>query len=160
MNEPNAKASLVGDREIAITRIFDAPRELVFKVWTDPHHIGQWWGPIGFTTTTFKMDVKPGGVWRFVMHGPDGRDYQNKITYVEVVESQRIVYNLGGDKDCEPVNFQATVTFADEGGKTKLTMRMIFPSASARDYCVNTYGAVDGLTQTTARLGEYVKKMT
>jgi uncharacterized protein YndB with AHSA1/START domain len=68
------------DRQIVTTRVLDAPRELVFKMWTDPEHIVQWWGPKGFTTTTYSMDVRPGGVWRFVMHGPDGTDYQNKIT--------------------------------------------------------------------------------
>ena len=102
------------------------------------------------------MDVKPGGVWRFVMHGPDGRDYQNKITYVEVVEPERLVYKHGGDKEVEPVNFQVTVSFAEEDGKTRLEMRMVFPSANARDHIVQTYGAVEGLNQTLGRLGEYV----
>lgn len=151
----NVAAHLVGDRKIVSVRTFDAPRELVFKVWTDPNHIGQWWGPKGFVTTTFSMDVKPGGVWRFVMHGPDGRDYENKITYVEVVEPARLVYKHGSDKDCEPVNFTVTVTFdAVRPGKTKLTMEMTFASEAARDFVVKTYGAVEGLTQTLARLGE------
>jgi uncharacterized protein YndB with AHSA1/START domain len=66
------------------TRVFDAPRDLVFEVWTDPKHLSQWWGPNGFTTTTGHFDMRPGGVWRFVMHGPDGRDYQNLITFEEV----------------------------------------------------------------------------
>jgi uncharacterized protein YndB with AHSA1/START domain len=160
MTDVSSPAALVGDREIAATRIFDAPREVVFRMWTDPNHIGQWWGPRGFTTTTFKMDVKPGGVWRFVMHSPDGRDYENKITYVEIVEPERLVYKHGGDKDCEPVNFQVTATFADAGqGRTKLTMRMVFPSAAARDHVVKTYGAVEGLNQTLGRLDEYLRTM-
>jgi len=158
MNDRNMPAALVGDREIAATRIFDAPRQLVFKMWTDPQHIGRWWGPKGFATTTFHMDVKPGGAWRFVMHGPDGTDYQNKITYVEVVDGERLVYKHGGDKDCEPVNFQVTVTFADEGDKTRLTMRMVFPSAAARDHVIETYGAVDGLNQTLGRFEEQLAK--
>jgi len=159
MNETNAPAMLVGDREIVATRIFNAPRDLVFQVWTDPKHIGNWWGPKGFVTTTFKMDVKPGGVWRFVMHGPDGRDYENKITYLEVVKPERLVYKHGGDKDVEPVNFQVAATFEPQGEKTKLTMRMTFPSAAARDYVVKTYGAVDGLNQTLDRLGEQLPKI-
>jgi hypothetical protein len=89
MATENRNAALVGDREIRGTRVFDAPRELVWKVWTEPEHIGKWWGPNGFTTTTHKMEVKAGGVWRFVMHGPDGRDYQNKITFIEVVKHDR-----------------------------------------------------------------------
>jgi uncharacterized protein YndB with AHSA1/START domain len=158
MSEANQPATLVGDREIVAVRIFDAPRELVFEMFTDAKHIGHWWGPKGFTTTTFSMDVKPGGVWRFVMHGPDGRDYENKVTYLEVVKPQRLVYKHGGDKEVEPVNFQVTATFEDLDGKTKLTWRMIFPSANARNYVVKEYGAVDGLTQTLARLGEQFAK--
>src|SRR6478735_6105977 len=80
-------------REIVASRVFDAPRDLVFKMWTDREHAGNWWGPKGFRTTIHEMDVRPGGVWRFVMHGPDGRDYQNKIVYVEVVRPERLVYD-------------------------------------------------------------------
>ena len=154
-NGTRKEATLVGDREIAATRVFDAPRELVWKVWTEPEHIGQWWGPKGFTTTTHAMELKPGGVWRFVMHGPD-RDYQNKITYLEVVKPERLVYRHGGDKEVEPVNFQVTVIFTEQGGKTRIDMRMVFPSANARDYVVKTYGAVEGLNQTLGRLEEYL----
>jgi uncharacterized protein YndB with AHSA1/START domain len=151
-------ATLVGDREIAAVRIFDAPRDLVWKVWTDPEHVVQWWGPNGFTTTTYSMEVKPGGVWRFVMHGPDGRDYQNKITYLEVVKPERLVYKHGGDKEVEPVNFHVTVTFRELGGKTRLDMHSVFPSAKARDYVIKTYGAFEGMKQHLGRLEEYLAK--
>src|SRR5262245_65569471 len=86
----NTKSS--ADREIVTTRLVDAPPDRVFDAWTDPEQIVQWWGPRGFTTTTSTMEARPGGVWRFVMHGPDGRDYQNKITYFEVVRPERLVY--------------------------------------------------------------------
>jgi uncharacterized protein YndB with AHSA1/START domain len=66
----------------------------VFDAWTDPKQITQWWGPAGFTTTTDEMGVKPGGVWRFVMHGPDGTDYKNKIVFIEVVRLERLVYRM------------------------------------------------------------------
>ena len=155
----NDAPALVGDREIVATRLLDAPRALVFKAWTDPEHIGQWWGPKGFTTTTYKMDAKPGGVWRFVMHGPDGVDYQNKITYLEIVEPERLVYEHGGDEDVEPVSFRVTVTFEEFAGKTRLTVRMLFPSAKARDFTVEKYGAAEGLGQTLDRLGAYLVKM-
>ncbi|HEV8580761.1 MAG TPA: SRPBCC family protein [Thermoanaerobaculia bacterium] len=145
------------DREIVATRVFDAPRELVFKMWTDPEHIVQWWGPKGFTTTTYAADVRPGGVWRFVMHGPDGTDYQNRIVFLEIVEPERLVYKHDPDKETEPVSFEVTVTFAEEGGKTRITVRMLFPSATARDYVIKTYGAEEGLQQTLDRLGEYVQ---
>lgn len=147
------------DREIVATRVFDAPRALVFKAWTDPAHIGQWWGPRGFTTTTYAMDAKPGGVWRFCMHGPDGVDYENRFTFLEIVEPGRIVYKHGGGKESDPDHFQGTVTFEDQGGKTRLTMRMLFPTAAARDAAVEKYGAVEGLDQTLDRLGEYAANL-
>src|SRR5205823_5513886 len=82
----------------------------------------QWWGPDGFRTTTSAYECKPGGVWRFVMHGPDGRDYENRITFEVVEPPKRLVYRHGGGDDVEPVQFRTTVTFEDLGGKTKLTM--------------------------------------
>src|SRR5262245_27650391 len=111
------------DREIIATRVFDAPRELVYRMWTDRQHVARWWGPNGFTNTIHEMDVRPGGVWRFVMHGPDGRDYQNKIVYTEVVPPERLAY----DHVSGPT-FSAVVTFAEEGGKTRVTGRMVFES--------------------------------
>jgi len=136
-------------RMIVGTRVFDAPRELVFDTWTDAKHISNWWGPRGFTTTTKKMDVRPGGEWIFVMHGPDGTDYPNEIVYLEVVRPERIVYTHGP----API-FDVTVTFEEEGGKTKMTMRSIFASAEVRDQVAEEFGAVEGLYQTLDRLGE------
>ena len=147
-------------RSIVGTRVLDAPRELVFAAWTDPKHLAQWWGPDGFTTTTNAFDFRPGGVWRFVMHGPDGRDYENRITFDEIVPPERIVYHHGGGDDVEPVQFKTTVTFEDlGGGKTRLTMRGVFPSAEERDRVIKEYGADKGLVQTLARLGGYVTTM-
>jgi uncharacterized protein YndB with AHSA1/START domain len=147
-------------RSIIGTRMFDAPRDLVFSVWTDPKHLAQWWGPNGFTTTTSSFDMRPGGVWRFVMHGPDGRDYQNRITFEEIVPPERIVYRHGGDEDVEPVRFTTTVSFQDLGGKTRITMRLDFPSAAERDRVNKEYGADKGLAQTLTRLEQHVVKMT
>jgi uncharacterized protein YndB with AHSA1/START domain len=147
------------DREIVITRVLNAPRELVFEAWTDPKQVVQWWGPRGFTTTTHKMDVRPGGVWRFVMHGPDGRDYQNKITYLEIVRPERLIYKHGGDDDLELANFHTTVTFVGRGGKTEVTMRAVFPTAQERDRVVKEYKAIEGGKETLERLDEHVVKM-
>jgi uncharacterized protein YndB with AHSA1/START domain len=150
------------DREIVLTRVFDAPRELVWKVWTKPDHLANWWGPRGFTTTTHRMEVKQGGVWQYVMHGPDGRDYDNIITYLEVVEPERLTYKHGGAKDTEPVNFQATVTFDPQGPngeKTKVTMRSLFPSQAARDFVVREVNAIEGGKQTLQRLAEHLDEM-
>ena len=157
--ETRRSEKLVGDREIAATRLFDAPRELVWKVWTDPEHIGKWWGPNGFSTTTHSMDLRPGGAWRYVMHGPDGRDYRNRVTYLEVVKPERLVYNHGGDEDTEPVNHHVTVTFREQDGKTRVDMRMLFVSAEARSHVIETYGAFEGLKQHFGRLEAYLKKV-
>jgi uncharacterized protein YndB with AHSA1/START domain len=143
-------------RSIIGMRVFDAPRDLVFSAWTDPKHLAQWWGPNGFTTTTSAFDFRPGGVWRYVMHGPDGRDYQSRITFEEIVRPERIVYRLHGGDDVEPVRFTQTVLFEDIGGKTRLTMRSDFPSAEERDRVIKDYGAAQGLVQTMTRLAEFV----
>ena len=145
---------MIGMREI------DAPRELVWSVWTDPKHLAQWWGPNGFTTTTSAFDMRPGGVWRFVMHGPDGRDYENRITFDEVVKPERLAYHHGGGGDVEPVQFRTTVTFEDLGGnRTRLTWRGVFPSAAERARVIKEYGADNGLVQTMTRLVDYVVKL-
>jgi uncharacterized protein YndB with AHSA1/START domain len=142
------------DREIVATRVFDAPRELVFQMWTDPKHISNWYGPRGFTTTTLEMDVRPGGVWRHVMRGPDGTEYPNEIFYLEVVKPERLVY----DHLSEP-QFQTTVTFAEQEGKTKVTARMLFESATLRNKVATEHHAVEGLHQTLERLAEQLIRM-
>jgi uncharacterized protein YndB with AHSA1/START domain len=147
------------DREIGATRIFDAPREMVWKMWTDPEHLVQWWGPNGFTTTVHEMHVQPGGEWRLTMRGPDGRDYHNRIIYREVVKPKRLVYEHSPEKGSEPVSFQTTVTFAEHAGKTRVDMTMLFPSAAARDHVAKTYKAVEGLAQTLGRLEEKLARM-
>ena len=131
----------------------------MFSAFTDPKHLAQWWGPDGFTLTTNSHDFRPGGVWRFVMHGPDGRDYQNRVTYDEIVPPERIVYHHGGGggDDVEPVQFKTTVTFEDLGnGQSRIVWHGVFPSAAERDRVIKEYGADKGLLQTMARLAEHV----
>jgi uncharacterized protein YndB with AHSA1/START domain len=158
MNATTQDATSTADREMTATRLLDAPRELVWEAWTDPRHVAQWWGPNGFTNTIQEMDVRPGGVWRLVMHGPDGTDYKNKIIFLEVVKPELLVYKHAGDEGTEPVNFHVTVTFAKEGDKTRLTMRALFPSAAAREHVIKKYGADEGMKQNLARLEQYVTK--
>jgi uncharacterized protein YndB with AHSA1/START domain len=146
------------DREVVVTRVFDAPRQLVFDVWTDPRHVGTWWGPNGFTTTTHAIDVRPGGAWRFIMHGPDGTDYDNVIFYDEIARPERLVYRHGEDENA-PVAFNVTVTFAEESGKTRVTIRSLFPTAEALRFVAEKYGAIEGAHQHIDRLGEYVSKL-
>ncbi len=143
------------------TREFDAPVALVFAAFTDPKHLAQWWGPNGFTTTTSHFEFRPGGVWRFVMHGPDGRDYQNRVTFDEIETNKRIAYRHGGgEADLEPVTFAQTVTFEDLGrGRTRIVWHGVFPNAQMRDFVIKEYGADKGLKETTARLAGYVATM-
>jgi uncharacterized protein YndB with AHSA1/START domain len=137
--KPDRAPAHTSDREIVVSRVFDAPRTLVFKAWTDPQHLAHWWGPNSFSITTHEMEFKPGGVWRFVMHGPDGCDYQNKAVYVEITEPERLVY----DPVSEP-QFRMAMTFTDQGGKTIITTQMLFDSAALRDKTVKEFGAVKG----------------
>jgi uncharacterized protein YndB with AHSA1/START domain len=159
----SARSSLDLDqdpRSIIATRVFNAPRELVWTAWTKPEHLAQWWGPDGFSTTTSAYDFRPGGVWRFVMHGPDGRDYENLITFDEIVKPERIAYHHGGGDDVEPVQFRTTVTFEDISGKTRLTLHAVFPSAAARERVIKQYGADKGAVQTLSRLADYLAKLS
>jgi len=139
-----------------LRRVFNAPRERVWEAWTDRERIGKWRGSNGFTTTTHEMDARPGGVWRFIMHGPDGVDYPNRITYKEVLKPERLVYLHDADDDSQidPHRFVTTVTFDIEGGRTRLTMRARFPTREARDAVV-AY-AVEGAKQTFGRLADYL----
>ena len=137
-------------------RVLDAPRALVFAAFTDPKHLAQWWGPDGFTTTTSSFDFRPGGAWRFVMHGPDGRDYQNRITFEEIVPNELVAYRHDGGEDVEPVQFRTRVTFEDIAGKTRLIWRGEFASAEERARVIRDYGADKGLVQTLARLDQYM----
>jgi uncharacterized protein YndB with AHSA1/START domain len=148
-------ATASSDREIVISRVLDALRALVFDVWTDPKHVGEWYGPRGFTLTTHEMDVRAGGAWEFIMHGPDGMDYQNRIVFIEVGRPGRLVYSHGG-KEGEPGQFHVTLTFDEHHGKTLLTMRSLFESAAARDWVVKEHHAIEGGNQTLDRLQEHL----
>lgn len=142
------------DREIVTTRVVDAPRERVWRAWTDRAQVAQWWGPNGFTSTIHEMDLRPGGVWQFVMHGPDGVDYKNNSIFEEIVRPERLVYtHVSGPK------FQATATFDEHGGKTTVTTRMLFDTAAERDRTVKVFGAVEGARQTLERLNQHVARM-
>jgi uncharacterized protein YndB with AHSA1/START domain len=143
-------------RAIIGMRLFDAPRDLVWTAFTDPKHLAQWWGPNGFTTTTSAFDFRAGGIWRFVMHGPDGRDYQNRITFDEIVKPERIFYRHAGGGDVEPVQFSQSIIFEDLGGKTRLIWKGQFASAEERARLIKDYGADKGLMQTMARLADHV----
>lgn len=137
--------------------MIDAPRELVFRAWKEPGHIGKWFGPVGFRITTEKMEFKPGGQWLFVMHGPDGTDFINKITYRNIAEPERLEYDQAGEDDW--VKFRVVVTFEDKGGKTLITLNSIFDTAEMRRNVVENFGAIEGGHQCLARLSDHVAAM-
>lgn len=145
------------NREIVIERTVNAPRELVWEAWTKAEHIAKWWGPNGFTTTIHEMKVSVGGVWRFVMHGPNGMDFPNKIVYRELVKPERLVYDHATDDGRDIRDFQSTVTFVALGSKTKVTMRALFDTKEGFDAAAKY--AVEGGNQTLGRLDEHLATM-
>ncbi len=161
MTTPKPSPENTSGREIVMTRVLHAPRELVWQAWTDPRHVVNWWGPRGFTTTIKKMDFRVGGQWEHVMHGPDGANYPNKSTFKDIVPFERITYLHGGGREDGPgASFTATWTFETvDGNKTRLTGRLVFPSAEARDFVVREFGAIEGGKQTLERASEYVAGM-
>lgn len=155
MATQNAQTTDTASREIVLSRRYDAPRELVWTAFTDPKHVAQWWGPDGFTITVHEMDVRPGGVWRFIMHGPNGVDYPNKIVYREVVKPERLAYTHSGDGD-DVGGFAASVTLAERNGGTEVTLRALFATAEEREKQIIEHGAIEGGKQTLERLAAYL----
>ena len=150
-----AATDSTADREIVLTRIFDAPRELVFDAYTDARHLDEWWGPRGFVTTTHEIDVRVGGAWRFNMHAPDGTDYPNRIVYTEITRPERLAYLHDSDVEDDPRGFQVTVTFTDLGGRTELTSHMLLATAEQRAQVIG-FGAVELGYQTLDRFAEHL----
>src|SRR6478609_11349930 len=149
------------EREIISTRILKAPRELVFEVWTNPNHVVHWFGPKGFTNTIHEMSVKPGGVWRFTMHGPDGNDYPNKIVFKEVVKPSLLSFDHGWDVEdikSDPRTFEVTINFVAKGKTTELIMKMVFKSKEVKDEVVEKFGAIEGNKQMMDKLEEYLHR--
>jgi len=141
-----------GPNELVSVRVFDAPRELVFRAWTTPEWLARWWGPQGFTNTFRECDIKPGGTWLYTMHGPDGTDYPNHSVFVEVVPPERVALDhLSGHQ------FRVTGTLEDLEGRTKVTFRQRFNNTEefeqAKPYCV------EANEQNLDRLGELLAEL-
>ncbi|HSH92897.1 MAG TPA: SRPBCC family protein, partial [Roseimicrobium sp.] len=133
MSTPINDATDTAGREIISTRAFDFSLEQIWEAWTNPALLAQWLGPNGFTNTFSEFDLRPDGNWRFVMHGPDGRDYKNHSVFREITPCSRIVF----DHVTAPF-FQVIATFTSEAGKTRVTFRMLFDT-------VETCNAVKGI---------------
>jgi uncharacterized protein YndB with AHSA1/START domain len=150
----NSAQARTGDLTLHITRLFDAPRALVFKAWTAPDQLVRWWGPHGFSLPSCELDFRPGGTYRYQMRGPDGLDHYTQGVFREIVEPERIVFaGCWTDAEGNPRSPEtiATVTFEDQGGKTRMTLdQTLFESVNARD---EHHG---GWTSSFDRLAEYL----
>jgi uncharacterized protein YndB with AHSA1/START domain len=147
--------SATTDREIVVARFIEAPRELVFEAFTEVRHLSHWWGPDGFSTTTRSFEFRVGGAWDFVMHGPDGTDYPEWITWTEITAPERIALLHGESRD-DPDAFESVVTFQPVGAGTRIELRTVFATREQRDEAVEQYHAVEGGRQTLANLAAYV----
>jgi len=148
----------IADREIVISRAISAPRELLFEAFTQVRHLSQWWGPEGFTTSTRAFEFRVGGEWDFVMHGPDGTDYQEWISWTEIAPPGRIALLHGEFRD-DPNAFESVLTFAPDGAATRIEMRTVFPTKELRDEAVEKYHAIEGGQQTLSNLAAYVTEI-
>ena len=151
------KVTLPSDREILITREFDAPRDLVFKAMTDPDLIPRWWGPRTYTTTVDKMDVRPGGTWRFILRKSDGTEEGFRGEYREVVAPERIVQTFEWEPMAGHISVE-TATFTERDGRTLLTVRSQFSSVEERDGMVQS-GMETGLRETHDRFAELLAEL-
>jgi uncharacterized protein YndB with AHSA1/START domain len=146
-------AVVTADRDLTLMRIFDAPRELVFAAWTEPHHIARWKGPHGFTSTVDKFDLRPGGGFRFCLHAPDGAEHWQRGSFREVTPPQRLVMTHRWERDDGTLSPETivTVTFAAIGNKTKMVFHQaFFETQAARD------GHEDGWRQSFERLAAHL----
>ena len=141
------------DRELLITRTLNAPIELVWEAFTNPEHVANWWGPNGFTNTIYTMDLRPGGLWELVMHGPDGTDYKNKSIDKEIVVNKKIVFNHFNP------DFTTTIEFEEQGEQTHLRWHMLFNSVEEFIQVVKTFKADEGLKQNIEKLIVYLQGM-
>lgn len=140
--------------ELHISRIYDAPVQAVWDAWVEPDQVAQWWGPRGFTITTYHKDVRTGGSWHYMMHGPGGVDYENTAQYLLVEEGKKMVYDHGGHKDRPPL-FRVTVEFTDVDGKTKMEMTMAMASPEMAEEIKKRVKQANG-NSTWDRLAEYL----
>ena len=128
-------SALAADRELVVTRTFDAPRALVFAAWTNPEHLVRWWGPKGFTTPSCAMEVRPGGGFRTVMRSPEGTVHRLRGRYREVVPPERLVFTFAWEDEAGRPGHETlvTVTLAEAGGKTRLTLHQaVFERVESR----------------------------
>ena len=147
------KKSSTHDRELRLSRMLNAPVELIWEVWTKPEHIANWWGPNGFTNTIHTMDMIPGGEWHLVMHGPDGTDYDNRSVFKEIIPFKKIVY-----EHASYPKILATIEFEAHGEQTLINWHMLFDSAEEFIAVAKKHGAEEGQKQNVEKLAVYLKQ--
>lgn len=144
------------DREIVLTRVLDAPRERVFRAWTEADRLGAWFAPRDFRCTIRHADIRVGGALRFDYVGANGVTYDNRITFLEIAPPAKLVFDHGADKDDDPDLFRVTITFdAQSNGKTVLTLRQLHPTKALRDAKIG-FGAVEIGDTTLDNLAAYL----
>jgi uncharacterized protein YndB with AHSA1/START domain len=156
MTSATKPAPAAGEHELVITRLFKAPRELVFKAWTEPQHLARWPGPKGFTATSDRFDCSPGGFYRTCLHGPDGRDHWVCGTYLEVEPPTRLVFTHAWEDENGHAGPQTvvTITFDEQDGQTAMRFHQaIFTSLASRD------GHGEGWSQSFDRLDAYLAEV-
>ncbi|TGK83765.1 ATPase [Leptospira montravelensis] len=156
----NNLETVVEENKVTYKKYFDVPVDLLFEVWSKPEHLMEWWGPDGFTLTIKSLDFSNGGIWDFIMHGPDGHDYQNKIQFIEISKPHFILYqHLGDGEGDEDVNFQSRIIFEAAGEGTNLIMEQIFSSKQELERVNEKYGAIEGGKQHVGNLAKYLEKI-
>ncbi|MCW7462602.1 SRPBCC domain-containing protein [Leptospira limi] len=149
----------IKENQVIYRKVFDVPIELLFEVWSDPIHLKEWWGPDGFTLTVISFDFRNGGFFEFVMHGPDGRDYKNKIQFLKIEKPRLISYqHIGDGEGDEDVNFRSEISFetTNQGKSTNLTMVQVFSTKQELERVNQKYGAIEGGKQHVGNLSKYL----
>jgi uncharacterized protein YndB with AHSA1/START domain len=154
--EKNNVHTLIEKNKVIFKKFFDSPIELVFEVWTSHEHLANWWGPDGFTITTDSLDFSNGGIWSFIMHGPDGKDYLNKIQFIEIKEPHLIVYRQWGEKETADIQFETKIIFREAQEGTYLEIHSKFPTEEMLQKVAREYGAIEGGEQHLIRLGQFL----
>jgi len=147
------------DREIVLSRVIDARRDIVFSAWTDPKHLPNWFGPAGFKIETKEIDISVGGLWRFDMIAPHGQRFTNRMIFRRIERPTLIEIDHGTDSDDDPGRFRTTITFDEQSdGKTVITLRQLHPTKAQRDATIG-FGAVEYGYQTLEKLARHVEAL-
>jgi len=156
----NSTEAIIQGNKVIYKKYFDVSIDLVFEAWSSPEHLSQWWGPNGFTITTKSISFSNGGIWDYVMHGPDGHDYKNKVQFIDIKKPHHIYLTMLGDGEGEKdVDFESRIFFEAAGEGTNLTMEQIFPNKEELERVNNKYGAIEGAKQHLGNLDKYLNKV-